>query len=537
MPDLNLMRRDLRAFSEAVDHGLTDWQADALRLAARTTSIVAPRQSGKSRSLAVLAAHRAFRRPRTNVLIVSAGEVASRRLLAEVRGIVTGSPLLRGSVVDEQSQLIVLSNGSEIRSVPASERQVRGFSVDLLLVDEAALVSDDLLLGAAIPTTAARPDARIVLASSATVAAGAFFDTVMRGRQGDDHTDSFAWSLVDATWIAPSVIEAARASMTEARFRAEYEGVFASGADAVFPRALLDRATADVEVPGFDGLAGAAGLLGGTDWGAVNDRSTLVAIGRLADVSDCFVVACAHAWRSGHPLDGPGGVIGDIVERARAFGRITTETNGLGLPLAQELQRRVAKLGTGAPAVDLVSTSAESKSAVYSALRLALEQGRLVIPASATELLRELLLLRVTMLPSGVERIEAGSGHDDVADGLYLAAGPYKSQDQWRSRLRDSLEAAPRLTVPAGPREGDPREWVETGAGLAVPRQPRLLAADVRPGPKSRKLTGRVLGSGRRPKAKTPAKRPLWAGDAKAYGYAFSSRGPTDPRSPKPPPD
>jgi hypothetical protein len=57
--------------------------------------------------------------------------------------------------------------------VPASERAVRRWSVDLLLVDECARVDDELLLGAAFPTTAARPDPRIVLAGSLVAAEGA----------------------------------------------------------------------------------------------------------------------------------------------------------------------------------------------------------------------------------------------------------------------------------------------------------------------------------------------------------------------------
>ena len=56
------------------------------------------------------------------MLIVSAGGEAARRLLGEVRRVITGSDLLAGSVVEEQAQFVTLSNGSEIRSVPASER-------------------------------------------------------------------------------------------------------------------------------------------------------------------------------------------------------------------------------------------------------------------------------------------------------------------------------------------------------------------------------------------------------------------------------
>lgn len=227
MPDLARLRSDLRAFSAAIGQPLTEWQADALALSHRTTTIAAPRQSGKSRSLAVLALWWAFRHPGARVLIVSAGDDAAKRLLALAARMAVGSPLLAGSVVDENSGLLVLSNGSEIRSVPASERAVRGWSIDLLLVDEAAQVDDDLLLGAAIPTTAARPDARIVLAGSPGAAEGAFHAFVEAGEGGSEHTSTFRWALTDATWIEQDVIASAREQLAPAQFEREYEGRFA----------------------------------------------------------------------------------------------------------------------------------------------------------------------------------------------------------------------------------------------------------------------------------------------------------------------
>ena len=192
----------------------------------RIVVIVAPRQSGKSYALAVRATFNAFRRPNTRVLIVSAGEDAARRLLGEIRSIVTGSPLLSGSVVDEQQRLVRLSNGSEIRSVPASEKAIRGWTVDLLLIDEAAQVDDELILSAAIPTTAARPDARIILASSPGAPEGVFYRFAQAGEQGADHVETFTWKLTDARWISRDVIEAARASLPVAVFEREYEGRF-----------------------------------------------------------------------------------------------------------------------------------------------------------------------------------------------------------------------------------------------------------------------------------------------------------------------
>lgn len=508
MADVRTMRSSLPAFAAEVGRPLAAWQAAALELEARTTVVVAPRQSGKSRSLAVLALWRAFRERGHRVLVVSAGEEAARRLLAEVRAIAVGSPLLASSVVDDQAALVTLANGSEVRSVPASERQVRGWTVDTLLVDEAAMVPDDLLLGAAIPTTAARPQARVVLASSATVASGAFYDHAVRGDAGSEHVRTFRWALIDAEWISPSVIEAARESMTEARFRAEYEGVFASGADALFTRQALEAVIADYLPARLDELVGPARVLAGVDWGATVDRSALVAIGRLAG-SRRFGVACVRRWPAGAPL---AGVIDEVASAPAHFEAVTMETNGLGMPCAQELtarlRRRPLEDGGGqqrqAVLVDAheweeslarprphpaltrrptfvtrkvpVHTTAEMKAATYSALRLLVDHQRLVIPAAAEDLIRELLMLRVDLTPSGTERIEASTGHDDLADALMLATLPYRerSTGRWRCYLADLADPRRAVPAPALPDGVDLRrlELVEAAGGLAVPRRP-----------------------------------------------------------------
>ena len=518
MRDFDAARRDLGAFAELAGQPLAGFQARALGLEQRTTAIVAPRQSGKSRSLGVLAVWWAFRQPGQRVLIVSSGEEASRRLLGEVRRLAVGSPLLAGSVVDETASLITLSNGSEVRSVPASERQVRGWTVDLLLVDEAAMVPDDLLLGAAIPTTAARPEARVVLASSATVASGAFYDAAMRGEAGSDHTRTFRWSLTDAEWISPTVVAAARESMTALRFAAEYEGVFASGSDALFTRDALAQAAVDYVPDELEAMRGPARVLTGHDWGAVHDSSTLVAIGRLALVGGerLFGVRCAKRWQAGYPLPL---VLDETVGSPVAIDTAVIEVNGLGLPLGQELKARLARRDArvgGRPEppryviVDdgyeemfgrrprrrpllpipdprkpyeppfttrtlLMNTSAPMKAAGYSALRMLIERRQLLLPASATELLRELLLLRVDLTPSGTERVEAGSGHDDLADALMLATLPYKSRrdGRWRSyltELADVRRALPAPDVDAGALE---RLTAAAAPGAAgVPRTP-----------------------------------------------------------------
>jgi hypothetical protein len=135
-------RTDVAVFAEVlVGKPLWSHQLDLARSDARIRSVCSGRQAGKTRTLAVLALHEAFGAPDRRVLVVSAGESAAKDLLAQV-SMLTTSPLLAGSVVDDDHHLLTLSNGSSIRSVPASEKQIRGQAIDLLVVDEACFVSE-----------------------------------------------------------------------------------------------------------------------------------------------------------------------------------------------------------------------------------------------------------------------------------------------------------------------------------------------------------------------------------------------------------
>jgi hypothetical protein len=99
MPDLATLKRDLGAFARAIGAPLTEWQLRALTLEARITTIMAGRQLGKSRALAVLALWWAFRKREQHVMIVSVSDDAAGRVLALARDLAMASPLLASSVV------------------------------------------------------------------------------------------------------------------------------------------------------------------------------------------------------------------------------------------------------------------------------------------------------------------------------------------------------------------------------------------------------------------------------------------------------
>lgn len=537
MADLQRMRTDLAYFAHAIGQPLTDWQVAALELEATITVLVAGRQMGKSRSLAVLALWWAYTRPKNRVFIISASELGSRRLLAEVRQIVFASPLLSGSALDEQSSLLTLSNGSEIRSAPASEKAIRGWQNDLLLIDEAGSPTADLILSAALPTLTARSGSRAVIADSAWAAEGPFYDFARVGGEGGDGTvRTFNWVAEAAggdnaaPWVSPSIVAAARAAMGPMRFAAEYLCQFGSASDAMFARTLLQRAAAPMVLPTLGDLSGDARLLAGVDWGRRVDRSALVAFGRLPVKSlnpgvdqPVFVTACVQQWEQGYPLNE---VESDVARARVPWSAVSMETNGIGEGPSQNLSRLLIQRdiglggglkpkqplylyevdsrgrmrggefyapggrgwkgpqwnGPGPPpaAVDrrtrrvLVTTSAESKSQTYGRLHYLLDRGQLVIPDDS-EFMRELLSLRVEMREHGRLSIQAMAGrHDDLADAAYIACGPYRTRKgAWRSMLTDAAELP---SAEVAVESDDP--VIATGDGLLLNRRPVVQSVD-----------------------------------------------------------
>lgn len=453
--DVRAAQDDVAVFAQLVGHGLTGYQAEALRLRSRETVIQAPRQTGKSWSLAVLTAWWAFRKAGQVVLLVSASEAAAVRLLGQVQA-VCRHPLLVGSVLDETNTLLTLSNGSQIRSVPASERQVRGWSVDLLVLDEAAYIPEDVVNGAALPTTAARPDARIVWASSPWADSGPFWAAAMRGAVEGGQVRTFRWKLADAPWISRAHVEEMRERLSPLRFRAEYEGEFVGSADAFLPAHELRAAIAP-----YTAQAGGS-VTGGCDWGRAYDKHAVVLTGVVQDggINGQPIVFLPHLEQSNRPY---GQQVTKVVALAGRFDLqvVTSETNGVGAYPTEELEER---LGRRVEVRPLASTQ-RSKEDAYGRLRMLLSRNQLVLPDDV-DLLRQLGGLIARSTDRGGLSIGAATDatHDDLPDALSLAL----------------LGLPRRLPDPSGVPAPEPVEWLTTGSGIRVPAAPLALGAALR---------------------------------------------------------
>jgi hypothetical protein len=257
---------DIAVFAERVlgeplwPHQLAAATADAFH-----TTIAKGRRLGGTTLIEVQGMWTCFRERAVKAIILSATENASRRLTESIAARLAGSPLTRGAVVDDFATRVRLSNGSEIISLPASQKQIRGYGkgVKLVVIDETGFVLEELWRAARYVALDERGNgARIVLVGTPWGGADHFFRRAFRsGQEGDPEFASFHWTYKLNPKLDHAYLEAERDRVSPAEYAAEVLGERSEAVGSLFPRDLLARQTADVEVPALRGgfaLAGAA---------------------------------------------------------------------------------------------------------------------------------------------------------------------------------------------------------------------------------------------------------------------------------------
>lgn len=99
------------------------------------------------------------------MIVLSATQDAARRLTESIGETLNRSRLTRGAVVDAFATRVRLANGSQIISLPASQRQVRGYGagVRLGVLDEAGFMPEELWRAAHYVALDERPHSRVLM--------------------------------------------------------------------------------------------------------------------------------------------------------------------------------------------------------------------------------------------------------------------------------------------------------------------------------------------------------------------------------------
>ena len=195
-----------------------DWQIEVLASDHPRKILCCGRQTGKSTVGAVLGVHKALTRPGSTVLVVAPGERQAKLLFSKAASLYrqAGYPLPAHS---ERRTGLELSNGSIIEALPAVERTTRGYSVDLLVVDEAAAVPDQDYHGI-LPALIATQGEQVLL--STPRGKRGFFHEIWHGGPAADDWLRMMIRSDEVSRIRPEDLEGFRHTMPEQFFRQEF---------------------------------------------------------------------------------------------------------------------------------------------------------------------------------------------------------------------------------------------------------------------------------------------------------------------------
>jgi hypothetical protein len=195
------------------------------------------RQWGKSTVVAAKALHRAWTRPESLVVVAGPSARQSGEFLEKAERFARALGVRpKGDGHNEMS--LALPNGSRMVALPGNDATVRGFSaVSLLLIDEAAQVSDELY--DAVRPMLAVSGGGLWLMSTPYGKRGFFWEEWTRGGPGWERVEAKA---TECPRIPKWFLDEQRGSMGEKEFAREYLCAFEDAGRGVFDADVVQRA-------------------------------------------------------------------------------------------------------------------------------------------------------------------------------------------------------------------------------------------------------------------------------------------------------
>jgi len=366
-------------------------------------SIRTGRQVGKTTVLAVKALHKAFTNPEQQILIIAKSWRQSAIMFSRIRNLIHRNSWIESQIKKETATMIYFLNGSEIYCLPAgySGDTIRGYSPDLIIVDEAAFVPDEVFL--AIEPSIAVTQGEIVYSSTPFGKRGVFYQCFISSGWSCHHVKSSECPIIPKDFL-----QRESESKTKNEYLQEYEGEFLSDADNYFPRDLVFSVTKDY-AESSEPLKNREYFLG-VDVARMGKDETVYSIVEYDGVK-CKLVRLIATQKL--PTT-------DIVGRVKRlhekwdFSLILIDETGVGGGPADQLKE------ANVP-IKLVTFSVNTKNEMYPNLKFMMEHNLLEIYQNQ-KLEAQLTDLGYSHTSGGKFKFSHSErGHDDYPDSLALA--------------------------------------------------------------------------------------------------------------------
>lgn len=227
------------------------WQTEVLGYRGKRILLNCSRQTGKSTVAAAAAVGTLTQKSGGQVMMTAPSQRQSNELFRAATSLVQAAGLELN--LDALSKThIELADGGRIMAVPGSERTLRGVpALDLLIVDEAARVNDELMT--AIRPMLATTGGRMMALSTPDGQRGWFFETAREAKAGLGRWRYWEIPVTECPRITEEFLQEELEEMGAAKFEQEYHCKFLLGERQVFSLRSIDAVAAqEHEKVGWD---------------------------------------------------------------------------------------------------------------------------------------------------------------------------------------------------------------------------------------------------------------------------------------------
>jgi len=216
---------------------LDPWQKDVLD-AQGNVVLRSGRQVGKSTVIAIKAASYAARHKKKSVLIIASVERQAQLLFEKVMSFLIDNHkhLIKKGKDKPTKHKVQLTNGTVVRCLPTglSGYGIRGYTVDLLIADEAAFIPEEVWT--AVTPMLAVTKGKIILLSTPFGKGGYFYDCFNNPSFSKFHVSSEDCPRKDQVFL-----DQEKRRMTNLQYSQEYLGEFVDELMQFFPTALIKK--------------------------------------------------------------------------------------------------------------------------------------------------------------------------------------------------------------------------------------------------------------------------------------------------------
>lgn len=306
--------------------------------------------------------------------------------------------------INKSELTITFINGSVLYFRSAErEDNLRGYTLDYLVVDESAYIKDNVWSEVLRATVLVK--GKKVLFLSTPRGRNWFYNLALRG-DSDDYPQykTFKGSSFDSPFITEQELLEAKMSLPDNIYRQEILAEFLDSGGEVFSNlktncVLTDYPKKDTNDRYYAGL----------DIGRANDYTVLTILNTKGDVVRIYRER-QNSWNM---------IVNDVVRNLREFNaRCHIEVNGIGDPIYEQIKKQYSN-------IEPFVTSSESKQNIIEELILTLNEEKLKLPSPDlnADLYKELSVFTYEYSPK-TRRVKYGGPtgfHDDMVMSLALA--------------------------------------------------------------------------------------------------------------------